>query len=113
MENSLDRTFVALADPTRRAVVKLLRKRPRRSSEMAEALDTPRPAMSKHLRVLRDAGLVVEESGEGDARVRLYHLRRAPFRELRSWVEDVEAFWTDQLHAFKAHAENKHAEKKR
>ena len=107
MNVDLDQTFAALADPTRRAVISLLREGPRRSSDMATALATSRPAMSRHLRVLRRAGLVEEESLEDDARVRMYQLCREPFSELRAWLDQVEAFWEDQLRAFKAHAERK------
>ena len=103
--NSLDRTLAALADPTRRAAIALLRKEPLRSSEMASALATSRPAMSRHLRILRRAGLVEEKGLDDDARARLYRLRRRPFVELRGWLDDVEMFWTAQLGAFKAHAE--------
>jgi len=104
----LDRVFGALADGTRRGAVDLLRKRPRRAGELARALDVSAPAMSRHLRVLRKAGLVEEDdAGDGgdDNRVRVYRLRKKPFAALRHWVEDVEAFWDDQLAAFKAHAE--------
>ena len=66
-----------------------------------------RPAMSRHLRVLRQAGLVREEIQGDDARVRVYRLERAPFLGLRGWLEEVEAFWSDQLEAFKAHAERR------
>ena len=110
MPNNLDETFAALADPTRRAVIRLLRKKPHSPSDMADALDTSRPAMSRHLRVLRQAGLIEEDattSDSEDARVRMYHLRRAPFRELRGWLDDVEAFWGDQLEAFRAHTERR------
>ncbi len=103
--SNLDRTFAALADPTRRGVIDLLRKRPRRAGELAAAFAMSAPAMSRHLRVLRRTGLVAEDGLDGDARVRVYRLRAEPFAALRSWVEDVEAFWTDQLGAFKAHAE--------
>jgi DNA-binding transcriptional ArsR family regulator len=68
-------------------------------------MDMSQPAMSRHLRVLRKAGLIEEDEEEDDARVRIYKLRRAPISALRSWVEDVEAFWDDQLQSFKAHAE--------
>jgi DNA-binding transcriptional ArsR family regulator len=74
---------------------------------MAEALSTSRPAMSRHLGVLRRAGLVEEDGLEDDARARVYRLRRPPFSELRSWLDEVEAFWTLQLSAFKAHAERR------
>jgi len=101
----LDRTFAALADPTRRGVIELLRKRPRRAGELAAALEMSAQAMSRHLRVLRRTGLVEEDGLDDDARVRVYRLRAEPFAGLRDWIEEVEAFWTDQLSAFKAHAE--------
>lgn len=107
MEAGVDRTLSALADPTRRGVVYLLLGQPRRAGDIAEAMGTTRPAMSRHLRVLRHAGLVIEESPEDDARARVYRIRREPFAELRSWLDEVEGFWTEQLHAFKAHAEAK------
>jgi DNA-binding transcriptional ArsR family regulator len=105
MSGNLDATFAALADPTRRGVVELLRKQPRRASDLAEALDASRPAMSRHLRVLRASGLVETTDDEGDARERIYQLRKAPFDQLRDWIEQTERFWTVQLDAFKAHAE--------
>jgi DNA-binding transcriptional ArsR family regulator len=103
----LDRTFSALADPTRRSVVDLLRREPRPASKLAELLGVSRPLMSRHLRVLRESGLVSEGGLADDARVRLYRLERARFDELREWIEEVEAFWGDQLQAFKAHAERR------
>ncbi len=110
---TIDRTFAALADPTRRAVVDLLRDEPRRAGELADALRTTAPAMSRHLRVLRQAGIVEESGRQDDARVRVYRLRRAPFGELRAWVTEVEAFWAGQLAAFKAHAERTRRGKRR
>lgn len=105
--SSLDRTLAALADPNRRAAVHLLRRKPRRAGELAEALAISPPAMSRHLRVLRKTGIVEEDEHEKDARVRIYRLRREPFSELREWLEDVEAFWNTQLQAFKEHAERR------
>lgn len=105
--DDLDSILMALADPTRRAVVDLLRERPRRAGELAEAFDMTPPAMSRHLRVLRTRGLIEDERVEEDARVRLFRLRREPFVALQSWLGEVESFWTDQLGAFKAHAERK------
>jgi DNA-binding transcriptional ArsR family regulator len=101
----LDRTLAALADPSRRAVVDLLRKHPLKASDIASQLSLSRPAMSRHLRVLRQTGLVDEQSTADDARVRMYSLRRRPFSQLRGWIDEVEAFWGDQLQAFKRHAE--------
>jgi DNA-binding transcriptional ArsR family regulator len=106
--HDLDRTLSALADPTRRRVVELLRERPRRAGELAAAFRVSAPAMSRHLRVLRRRGLVEEERVDEDARVRVYRLRRERFRQLQEWLGEVEAFWTDQLEAFKAHAERTH-----
>lgn len=66
-----------------------------------------RPAMSRHLKLLRKTGLVSENELEEDARVRMYRLEREPFAELSEWVSDVEGFWGEQLQAFKAHAEKR------
>lgn len=90
-----------------------LRKRPERPSEVAEALEMSRPALSRHLRVLRKAGLIAQEALEDDARARLIQLRTGPLTQLRSWVEEVEAMWSDQLQAFKAHAERVHGARRR
>lgn len=102
---SLDQTLLALADPTRRGVIDLLRRHPQRASELAEQLGMSRPAMSRHLKLLRKTGLVSENELEEDARVRMYQLEQRPFTELSAWLTDVAAFWSDQLRAFKLHAE--------
>jgi DNA-binding transcriptional ArsR family regulator len=103
--SKLDRTFAALADRHRRGAIDLLRRRPRPAGELARALELSAPAMSRHLRVLRQAGLVEEQLADDDARVRVYRLRKPPFSSLRSWAEEIEAFWGEQLQAFKEHAE--------
>ena len=105
MSAALDGTFEALADPARRGVVDLLRKEPRRASELADSLGLSRPAMSKHLAVLRERGLIEAEHDADDARARVYRLRPERFGELRDWLEQVERFWSLQLDAFKQHAE--------
>jgi DNA-binding transcriptional ArsR family regulator len=112
VQNALDRTLVALADPTRRGVIELLREQPRRAGELAELLAMTPPALSRHLRLLRKTGLVSESELDDDARVRMYRLEPAPFAELRGWLDEVEAFWGDQLQAFKAHAEKRDRHKK-
>ncbi len=104
---NLDNTLAALADPTRRRVVDLLRDGPRRAGELAAASRMSAPAMSRHLRVLRTRGLIEEERAPDDARARVYRLRHKPFRDLGVWLDEVEAFWADQLSAFKKHAESK------
>ena len=108
----LDDTLAALADPTRRRVVELLKQRPRRAGELAAAFRVSPPAMSRHLRVLRTRGLIEEERVEDDARVRVYRLRPERFRDLQTWLEEVESFWTDQLDAFKEHAERTRGKKR-
>ncbi len=108
----LDGTLAALADPARRGVVDLLRRKPRRAGELAAALDLSPPAMSKHLRVLRKTGLVEESELPDDARVRVYRLRPEPFAALRDWIDEVESFWSDQLSSFKAHVESLGAPKR-
>jgi DNA-binding transcriptional ArsR family regulator len=105
---ALDRTLQALAEPTRRAVVGLLRDGPRRASEIADALAMSRQAMSRHLRVLRQAG-VIEAVGaaspDDDARARTYRLEARPLAELQAWLGDVQAFWGLQMQAFRKQAE--------
>lgn len=103
--SDLDRTLAALADPTRRKVVDLLRRRPHRAGELSDLLGLSPPAMSRHLKLLRSEGLVEEEHQGADARVRTYRLRPEPFAALRRWTDEVEQFWSGQLVAFKKHAE--------
>lgn len=101
----LDETLAALADPHRRRVVELLRERPRRAGELAQAAGLTAPAMSRHLRTLRRSGLVEETSPAFDARVRVYQLRPEPMVHLLRWLEETEAMWSVQLAAFRAHLE--------
>jgi len=103
--DALDRTLAALADPDRRRAIDLLRAGPRRAGDLAQAIGLPAPAMSRHLRVLRQSGLVEERHPEFDARVRIYSLRPGPMAELRDWLAETEALWTEQLSAFKQHVE--------
>jgi DNA-binding transcriptional ArsR family regulator len=103
----VDTTLAALADPTRRRIVELLRERPRRAGELAAAFEVTAPAVSRHLRVLRRSGLVEEHGVDDDARVRVYHLRREPLVGLQAWVDQVHAFWTDQLGSFREHVERR------
>jgi DNA-binding transcriptional ArsR family regulator len=101
----LDKTFAALADPTRRAVVDLLRKKARRAGDLADSLAITAPALSRHLKVLREGGLVDEEREGEDARIRVYSLRQGPFRALGKWLEEVEQFWGGELAAFAEHVD--------
>lgn len=83
----------------------LLREGSLRAGDLARALDLPAPAMSRHLRVLRQSGLVEESHPEFDARVRIYTLRPEPIAGVRAWLEETERMWTDQLAAFRAYLE--------
>ena len=105
MKVNLDETLAALSDPTRRQVVDLLRDRPLRAGELARLTHSTAPAMSRHLRVLRRSGLVEAETGGDDARLRVYRLRRKPFADLQAWLDQVAAFWDEQLGSFKSHVE--------
>lgn len=100
---ALDRTLAALADPHRRRVVDLLRERPHRAGELAQAAHISFPAMSRHLRTLRKSGLVEEDRDEFDSRVRIYRLRPEAMTELKTWLAETDALWARQLSAFKAH----------
>jgi DNA-binding transcriptional ArsR family regulator len=105
LAGNLDRTLAALADPRRRRAVNLLREGPLPAGVLARALELAPPSMSRHLRVLRESGLV-EETHQGlDARLRIYSLRLEPMRSLKVWLEETERMWSLQLGAFKAHLE--------
>ena len=101
----MDRTLSALADPHRRHVVDLLRERPRRAGELAEATRLSFPAMSRHLKTMRQSGLVAEDRDEFDSRVRIYRLRREPMEDLKAWLAQTEDMWARQLRALKAHVQ--------
>lgn len=100
---ALDRTLAALADPHRRRVVELLRQRPHRAGELAEAAGISFPAMSRHLKTLRSSGVVEEARDDFDSRVRIYRLRPEAMGELKTWLAETDALWARQLSAFKAH----------
>ena len=97
----------ALADPVRLGVVELLSTGPRRAGQLAEASQVSAPAMSKHLRVLLRAGVVVDERLPEDARARLFRLRPESVVALRAWLDQLQAHWDDQLRSFKRHVEEK------
>ncbi len=104
-ETAVAASLTALTDPTRRAVVALLAHGPRRAGDLAAALSTTPPSLSRHLRILRRSGLVDADDVDDDARVRLYRLRPDSLAPLRGWIDEIEAFRGDQLAAFKAHVE--------
>ena len=105
MSAAVDRTLAALADPHRRRAVELLGQRPRSAGELAGELGLAAPAMSRHLRALKEGGLVEDSHPAFDARVRIYSLKDGATAELKQWLAETEALWTHQLAAFKAHVE--------
>ena len=105
----LSASFAALADASRREMISLLLQKPRRAGELAECIDMSPQALSRHLRVLRKAGLVSEHGIESDARVRVYSVHASAFQPVQHWMAQVEDLWHRQLHAFKTFAENPRA----
>lgn len=95
--------FHAIADPTRRAILDALRHRERSAGDLAGLFPVSRPAVSRHLRVLRGAGLVRERRV---ARSRLYSLDPAPLREVERWIEHYRVFWAARLHGLKQYVES-------
>jgi DNA-binding transcriptional ArsR family regulator len=107
---SSEAAFHALADPTRRAVLDLLRRGSAPAGEIARAFPVSRPAISKHLRLLRRAHLV-EERREG--RNRVYQLNPGPLREVDHWLQQYRVFWQHSLTNLKAFVEAEHAKETR
>jgi DNA-binding transcriptional ArsR family regulator len=105
VNKKLDGAFETLTDPRRRRIVALLSERPRRAGELHDAFPISKPAVSRHLRVLRENGLIEELKVAGDGRVRLYRLRPEPLEEVRDWVEEVSRTWQAALESFKQHVE--------
>jgi DNA-binding transcriptional ArsR family regulator len=92
--------FDMLADPGRRQILDLLRDRDRAAGEIVEAMRISQPGVSKHLKLLREAGLV-DVRGEGQRRI--YSLRPEPFAELENWLAPFRAFWSSKLDQLGAH----------
>jgi DNA-binding transcriptional ArsR family regulator len=86
----------ALADPTRRQIVELLAERDRDAGEIASHFDVSRPAVSRHLRVLREHGLV---RSRGEAQRRIYSLDPGPLEEIDAWLAKYRGFWANRLDA--------------
>ncbi len=99
--NDIDQWLPALADPTRRRIVEMLGQSPRTATQIHQAFPIAAPAVSRHLRVLREAGLIIEQAVPDDRRVRLYALAPEPLDALSSWLEQLSQAWLGQLEAFK------------
>jgi len=94
--------FTAVADPTRRAILDRLRRGDLPVHELAARFDVSRPAVSRHLRVLRDARLVRERR---EGRERVYQLTPGPLRDIAAWANAYEQFWQTRLTNLKRHLE--------
>jgi len=101
-EKQRDTVFRAIADPTRRQILRLLRKRRQTVGELAANFAMSRPAISKHLRLLRSAGLVLSRR-QGTATH--CSLNAKPLRAVDNWLRDYEAFWAETLHDLKSYVE--------
>ena len=94
--------YAALAEPHRRQILDLLRGGERPAGDLVDRLALSKPGVSKHLKVLREAGLVAVRSR---GRQRLYALRPQPLAEVDAWLEPYRAYWSDRLDALEAHLE--------
>jgi DNA-binding transcriptional ArsR family regulator len=92
----MDAVLQALADGSRRTLLEILRDHPATAGELAEALPIARPGVSRHLRVLREAGLVEVRA---EAQRRIYSLRPQPLAEVDDWLADYRALWGNRLDA--------------
>lgn len=93
--------LAALADPTRAEIVQMLAARPRSAGEIHDAFPIAAPAVSRHLRVLREAGLVDERRPPNDKRVRIYAFKPEPLEEVATWLAELSRTWQTQLDSFK------------
>ncbi|HVY90998.1 MAG TPA: metalloregulator ArsR/SmtB family transcription factor [Hyphomonadaceae bacterium] len=109
----VDAVLSALADPARRRAVELLSAGPKRAGELADLLQLPAPAMSRHLKILKSSGLVAETHPEFDARVRVYALNSERLGDLKDWLAKAERGWADQLASFARHIQRKQAAKRK
>lgn len=99
-----DAVFRAVADPTRREILRLLRDGQLSVGDLASRFTQSRPAISKHVRLLRSAGLVATHARGAQ---RLCELNAVPLRALDDWISDYRTFWRDSLRGLKRHAEEK------
>jgi DNA-binding transcriptional ArsR family regulator len=105
---SLDATFAALADPTRRAILARLTRGPAPVTELARPFEVSLPAISRHLRTLESAGLIARRR---EGRVHRIRLRPRPLREAAAWISRYERFWERRLDALEVFLEKSEEEK--
>ena len=96
----MESAFGIIAEPNRRAILSLLASSERSVSEIEQKLRMPQPSVSKHLRVLRDAGFV---EARVDAQRRVYRIRPEPFAEVDAWLAPFRRFWNTHVDALERH----------
>jgi DNA-binding transcriptional ArsR family regulator len=97
---SVESVFQVIAEPNRRAILSLLATSEQSVGQIERRLHMPQPTVSKHLRVLRDAGFV---ESTVDAQRRLYRLKPEPLREIDAWLEQFRRFWSAHIDALERH----------
>lgn len=102
----MDSIFEVIAEPNRRAILSLLVESEQSVGEIERQLRMPQPTVSKHLRVLREAGFV---EATADAQRRLYRLKPEPLREIDTWLEQFRRFWSAHVDALERHLDRLHA----
>ena len=105
----MESAFTILAEPNRRAILELLASSERSVGELEQKLKMPQPSVSKHLRVLKDAGFV---ESRVEAQRRVYSLRHEPLQEVDSWLEPFREFWSTHVDALERHLDSKERKKK-
>src|SRR5215469_9780843 len=102
--------FRAIADPTRREILRLLRGGPQTVGKLASNFHTSRPAISKHLRLLRSAGLVATQK---DGAAHICRLNAKPLRAVSMWLREYEAFWGESLRGLRNYVEGRANQKEK
>jgi DNA-binding transcriptional ArsR family regulator len=101
----MESTFAIIAEPTRRAILSLLASSERSVGDIEQELSLPQPSVSKHLRVLREAGFVLSRV---DAQRRLYRLRPEPLMEVDAWLASFRRLWSVHVDALERHLDETH-----
>jgi DNA-binding transcriptional ArsR family regulator len=96
----MESTFAIIAEPSRRAILSLLASSERSVGDIEEQLNLPQPSVSKHLRVLREAGFV---ESRVDAQRRLYRIKPEPLMEIDAWLAPFRRFWSGHVDALERH----------
>ncbi|AFT88113.1 ArsR/SmtB family transcription factor [Paraburkholderia phenoliruptrix] len=106
----MNSTFAIIAEPSRRAILSLLASSERSVGDIEEQLNLSQPSVSKHLRVLREAGFV---ESRVDAQRRLYRIKPEPLMEIDAWLAPFRRFWSVHLDALERHLDQTHPESRR